>query len=107
MTWAALILKIIDLLWPILREWIERLLADVEQALDGDPAIVDPPAAVARVFAAARSRTSMFRFWRHRVLDRCERIAMRHAGELAQAARFGESAPQLTAEEREELKALL
>lgn len=101
MNWAALVAVILELLGPLIRRWLEDLLSRAEPA--GEPALVDPPAAVARLFGAARGRLWWWQFGQRARLAVCERVAVRHAAGLYAAVLAGHPVPRLTAADEAEL----
>ncbi len=92
MSWAAIIAVIIQVLGPLLKEWLERLLNQAAARLDGKdlpPSIIDPVEGMRLVFAEARSQLWWYQWARHRALSRAESAMMRHADQTWVAAAAG------------------
>lgn len=106
LTWKLLLAKLIELLGPYLLEWITDMLRGVDEALDGDPNILEPAEAVSRIFDAAIARCPWWRFRRKAALAACARVAVKYAEDVKYAAQYGDPVPRLTAEECRELESL-
>ena len=103
MTWKVLIGLLVEF---FLLPWLERLLDGLWQELDGSPDHLDPPQAVARVFAGARGRLWWFQWGRRAALATLERIALRRAQEFHTAARYGWGVPYRDELEDRQIKEL-
>lgn len=107
MNWSSLIAfvtKFFDLL-PQIRALLEELFGRAK--LGGDPATIDPPAAINRLFSAARAETWWFQFAKRSRLAVAHRVAMNHAAELYQAAKYNLAPPQMTVRDRAEFNEVL
>lgn len=107
MQWAALVAMILKFLeqLPAILELIRKLFDGFN--LQGSPDGIDQPAAVERVFAAARAKTWWFQFGKRAALNAAERVCVRRAYELVTAAMTGDVPPKMSASEKGELKAAL
>lgn len=103
MNWPMVFAVLVEMFAALL-PFLQDLFAKVN--LPGSPEAVDAPAAIERAFAAARAQTWKVQFVRRALLNRAEKVALRRAPEIVQAAKFGERAPMLSASEVEQVKGM-
>lgn len=105
LTWPALIAAILTFLEKLPE--LVALLRDLfnRATPEGSPAHLDSPAAVARLFAAARAQTWWFQWGKRARLAVAERVVSKRAGELALVAIGALPPALLTESEKAELTA--
>jgi hypothetical protein len=97
MNWAALIALLWQFFGPIIQKWLDGLFDKAKP--EGAVSALDPPAGMARLFAAARAQTWWWQGGKRALLSACERVAVSRASEFWEVMRVGGHAPQMTASE--------
>ncbi len=103
MNWTALIALLWQFFGPIVEKWFADIFKNAKPL--GAVSTLDPPAGMARLFAAARAETWWWQAWKRSVLAVLEQAAVAHAAEFWTAMQTGGPAPQMTASEARKVAA--
>lgn len=110
MNWASVITLIVQMLGPVLSDFLQKLLESLLKKVSGGlpaPSTGDAQPAdvqVRHLFDAALERLPRFAFARRSLLWGCRRVAVAHAAEVFAAAAGSAGVPQLTGAEAAELR---
>lgn len=101
MNWSLIVSLLVQYL-PVALEWLRKLLASVEREMVA-AAPEDAVLAIHDVYAAARARMTFLDRMRGRVriLNACERAALKRAPDFALSLRTGAPVPYATTSEYE------
>lgn len=102
MSWAAIVEMILQILGPLLKDWLDQLLKQAGKDLDGSmlhPDVVTPKNGMRMVFNQARAKLWFFNVYKHWALDRLEAAMMAKADETWAAVASRGEAPKLSLRE--------
>lgn len=98
MSWAAIVAMILQILGPLLKDWLDQLLKQSAKDLDGSmmhPGVVTPKNGMRMVFRQARSKLWFFQIHKYWALGRLESVMLEKAGETWAAVASQGDAPKL------------